>query len=258
MGIAVALVALVILIIVGIIAFSIFGSAFTDFQKQLADKQRIEDTQDEPEPEEVGGTPEETDVLCNLRIEFVGSAQGELLDDKVTLHHGSFQANTPENVLGFRGHDTAVAHYKWFCPEGVNEASLLDLMGFHAGANLQQANLQLAHIWTQQVDVDIFINFDGFSLTSGSQLTACEKGVGCDVSDKNLEFSGRDTILQGTEFPYAYSVPIYLYDVIEDDYRIDFWSEDFRMNDKPVNSKFKYTVCKAGNYDEAKKTCGNN
>lgn len=244
------LIALAFLIIVGVVVFSLFGSAFEDIQKNVDESIKAQSDQSPATVKSVGNLAEDTGTrVCNLKVEFVGMAKGNLLDSDIRTYSGNFLKQsffTINNAFDPEAFNTNVLEYQWYCTDpGPAQASFLDLLSFHAEANANSLGGKLAtgNIFETDEDVNLRYFFTGDSLNTGKKLVASKTEGG--VVDQ-LEFSDKVEIPQGTKFPLAYGVPVYLYDVTEDDYQIDFWVDRFPHNDKPVGFKFQHDICKPG------------
>lgn len=247
MGIIIGIVAIGFLFITGIVAFSLFGSAFTDIQRQLDERVELQNEQVNPNVRQIGNLAKDTGTrVCNLKVTFVGSAQGNLFNNDLDLFHGKFVGLFSDVDISLSGitprHDDSIAIYKWFCQDpGPEQASFLDILSFHSDANL--LNLASNDIFQTQQAIQLRMHFDGTSLTNGKRLVGSQEPDGI---VNLLEFSGSQRIALNTPLPLAYSIPVFLYDVTEDNYDIEFFSKQYKMNDKPVLSKFIYTICKPG------------
>lgn len=250
MGFVMSIAAIGFLLIAGVVAFSLFGSAFDDLQKQVDERVAIQNDQSGADVQSVGNLAIDTGTrVCNLKVEFVGMAKGNLLDSDIRTYSGNFLKSsffTINNAFDPDAFNTNVLEYQWYCTDpGPEQASLLDLLSFHAEANANSLGGKLAtgNIFETDTELNLRFLFTGDSINTGKKLVASKTPNG--VVDQ-LEFSDKVVIPNGTPFPLAYGVPVYLYDVTEDDYRIKFWNQDFTHNDKPVGFKFDHKICKPG------------
>lgn len=236
MGIITSVVAIGFLLIVGIIAYSMFGDAFDNFITALDERVAEQKDQADPSVQDVGNFADDTGTrVCNLKVEFVGSAEGIPLSDDIRIFQGS----------GFIGifpptHDTSIIKYRWFCSDaGVNQASFLDMFSFVAQDKLSNLGEEL-NLSATKTQIEVRFHFTATSLTNGNRMIASQ------TSDGNvnlLQFSDKQILGANLSFPITVNVPVFLYKVTEDDYNIQFWNEEFKINDKPVGHRFSYNLC---------------
>jgi len=244
MGIIISVVAIGFLGIVGIIAYSMFSDAFADFQKEIEDRIKDQNDQVPPEVDDVGNFAEDTGTrVCNLKIEFVGSISGQSFSDDIKIWHGSQSAF---GGLITEKHDSNVINYRWWCQDaGFNQATLLDMLNFVAQDKLNDLQLSLANLLRTTEDIELRFWLTGESKNTGNRLVGSKTPDG---TVNLLKFSDKETIPEGIDFPIDYGVPVYLYKVTEDDYTISWWNEEYISNDRNVNHKFSYTLCKPANF----------
>ena len=238
------------LIIIGIIAVTVLsmmgiGAGFIEDLGDYAKEQVASKAdQDAPDPSTVGNTIENNQGtgkrVCNVKIELVGSATGIILSDKVKLWNGvpsgggDFFAGVPTP-----DHDPAVIHYQWFCK---GEASPLSLLGFVFEDNFRKFGQTLALTETKN-DITIRFHVTGESKSNGLELTGTERE---NSTTQLLKFSGKQDFGSGISFPLEFNIPIYIYNVVEDNYILDYWTQEFELNDRNPGHHFKYTMCKSG------------
>ncbi len=243
------IVSLIILGIIGIVVYSMFTETIDDIFEKIKKEQQEQDDQVKPTQTDTGNTVDKTNTgrECNVRIDMVGSAYGRLLDNKVDLYHGTYLETANLGVLtGF--HDNGVINYQWFCTgDGINSASWFDMQTFAWDDKLNSLSLQLNNVFESGDNVDLRFFVEGTSKTNGLELFAKQSPTA--TVTKKL-FSDNIEIAEGTQFPYEYTVPVFLYDVPEDDYSLKFWNDDFKVNDRNAGHKFSYSMCEAG-----KSTC---
>lgn len=250
MGFVMSIAAIGFLLIAGIVAFSLFGSAFDEFNAAVDEKVKAQSDQSGADVKTLGNLAEDTGTrVCNLKVEFVGMAKGNLLDSDLRTYSGNFLKQsffTINNAFDPDAFNTNVLEYQWYCTDpGPEQASLLDLLSFHGEANANSLGGKLAtgNIFETDKDIKLRYFFTGDSINNGKKLAAAKDPNGI---VNQLEFSDSVDIGTGTKFPLAYGVPVYLYDVTEDDYEVDFWVDKFPHNDKPIGFKFQHNICKPG------------
>ena len=111
------------------------------------------------------------------------------------------------------------------------ESKLLNLV------SVVQNNLLRA---TDNVIVRMYFTGDSME-NSGKEMVASKTPDG---AVDQLQFSGKIVIAEGTDYPASYNIPIYLYDVTEDNYLVEYWTDSYIMNDKNPNHHFTYRLCK--------------
>lgn len=237
MGIILGLVGIGFLLIFGIVAYSLFSDAFDKVAETLDEQQKSQNDQVAPGVEDVGNLAKDTGGrVCNLKVEFVGSGTGESFSDDVKLWNGN------QNFFGITAkHDPAVIHYQWFC---VGQASLTDMMLFSAESKLMSlASLVENNLLRTTDNVIVRMYFTGDSLSNGRELVA-SKTPGGPVDQ--LQFSNKIVIAEGTDYPFSFNIPVYLYDVTEDNYLVDYWNDQYIFNERNPGHHFTYKICKPG------------
>ncbi len=216
------------LLIAFVISFSVFGGAWEKVFEALDEQRERQNDQADPSIANSGNLAKDTGTrVCNLKINVVGSASGVIFSDDLKLFVGDFGL--------FANHDKSIIRYQWYCTGLPSTASWFSFYGEKAISDLEQQNLLRSEGQT------IRIKLDGESKTTGKLL------VGKQSENSNVlinQFQDITEIPQGAEFPVGWNVRIFLYDVTEDDYNIEFWSEDFRINDQPVSTHIKYDLCR--------------
>ena len=242
---------LIVLVIIAVVVMYVMGIGvgfIEDLGDAIKEKVKAEADQDAPDVSTVGNT-EENNVgtgkrVCNVKIELVGSATGIILSDKVKLWNGK-----PSGGGDFFGgiatpsHSPDVINYQWFCK---GEASTLSLLGFVFEDNFRRYGDSLATtlaLTETKNDLTIRFHITGESKTNGLELTGTERERS---TIQLLEFSGKQDFSSSVSFPLEFNIPIYIYNVVEDNYVLDYWSEEFVLNDRNVGHHFKYTMCKSG------------
>lgn len=232
--------ALIIVIVVAVIGASFLGFSVTDFlddvKKTVDEQTKIANTQGDPDVTTTGNFVEDTGTRsCNLKVEFVGTITGDLLTDNPNVFNGKYL----QDGFSLPDHDDSVINYQWYCQ---GEASLLDMIAFSFADNAR--NLELQNVFNIENEQQLRFYFSGESKNTGNKLVACQEDENCADSEKRNEFIGSVTINAGTTLPSGFNVPIYLYDVTEDDYNISYKSDNLNINDRPVNTIFYYDLMK--------------
>jgi hypothetical protein len=232
--------ALIIVLVVAVIGASFLGFSVTDFfndiKKTVDEQTKIANEQGDPKVTTTANTVEDTGTRnCNLKVEFVGTITGNLLSDNPSVFNGKYL----QDGISLPTHDDSVIKYQWYCK---GEASLLDMVAFSLADNASK--LQLQNVFEIENDQPLRFIFSGESKTTGLELAGCPKDENCADSEKITEFSKSIEISAGTPLPSGFNVPIYLYDVTEDDYRITYKSDNLKINDRSVNTPFYYDLMK--------------
>ena len=232
--------ALIIVIVVAVIGASFLGFSVTDFfndiKKTVDEQTKIANTQGDPKVTTTGNFVEDTGTrTCNLKVEFVGTITGNLLSDNPSVFNGKYL----QDGISLPEHDDSVIKYQWYCQ---GEASLLDMIAFSLADNASK--LQLQNVFEIENDQQLRFYLSGESKNTGKKLVACQEDENCTDSEKRNEFIGDSLISAGTQLPSGFNVPVYLYDVTEDDYRITYKSDNLKINDRPVNTVFYYELMK--------------
>lgn len=247
---------LLIVLLFGIMIFvTFFGDAIQNWQNQLESLEKERASVQNPPPNESG--PIKTgDVLCNLKLNLVGSISGQYFNNDIEFHHGSFQTE-PSVFFNTLDHDPSVIKYKWYCPEGPNKASLLDYMSLFGEIKLEEMSLALANVNAERdagATIKYWWHVIGTNQDTGETMTGKLRTSDPDAQ-RVSEFFKSGILRQGTPLPSSYNVEITIIDVIEADYDLEFWNPDWEVNDRSPNFHFNYAVCKSGNYNEALKRC---
>ena len=232
--------ALIIVLVVAVIGASFLGFSVTDFlddvKKTVDEQTKIANTQGDPDVTTTGNFVEDTGTRsCNLKVEFVGTITGDLLTDNPNVFNGKYL----QDGFSLPDHDDSVINYQWYCQ---GEASLLDMIAFSFADNAR--NLELQNVFNIENEQQLRFYFSGESKNTGNKLVACQEDENCADSEKRNEFIGSVKINAGTTLPSGFNVPIYLYDVTEDDYNISYKSDNLNINDRPVNTVFYYDLMK--------------
>jgi hypothetical protein len=264
---------LIKLIIVGIIAVLVLttmgiGTEFLkDAGKFVKDKVDTGNEQDDPSLDKVGNTVDKTGTrLCDLEINFLGAVSGDALSDSINLWHGNHLAdNHPLVSSGFL--DPRVIEYKWKCPELDTQPANLswieslqfDLMSVVPNADISDnvfegEQLIFESAYTVQSPKKVRFHITGESITNDYDFVGIQRNS-LVTEQSNGPFSKSQSLSAGTTLPAAYDIRLYIDDVVEDDYIMEFWNEEWRVNDKNTGTHFDYTICKPGNYNDATGFC---
>ena len=228
------------MLVVAVIGASYLGFSVTDFfndvKKTVDEQTKIANTQGDPDVTTTGNFVEDTGTrTCNLKVEFVGTITGNLLSDNPSVFNGKYL----QDGISLPTHDDSVINYQWYCQ---GEASLLDMIAFSLADNASK--LQLQNVFEIENEQQLRFYLSGESKHTGKKLVACKDDENCTDSEKRNEFIGDSLISAGTQLPSGFNVPVYLYDVTEDDYRITYKSDNLKINDRPVNTVFYYDLMK--------------
>jgi hypothetical protein len=237
-------------LVVAVIGASYLGFSVTDFfndvKKTVDEQTKIANTQGDPDVTTTGNFVEDTGTRsCNLKVEFVGTITGDLLTDSPNVFNGKYLQDGILEIpnvgrINKITHDDSVINYQWYCQ---GEASLLDMLAFSFADNAR--NLEMQNLFQIDNNQKLRFYFSGESETNqGKKLTGCLKDENCADSKKINEFIGSIDISAGTQLPSGFNVPVYLYDVAEDDYKIAYKSDNLKINDRPVNTVFYYDLMK--------------
>lgn len=232
--------ALIIVLVVAVIGASYLGFSVTDFADDIKNKvdeqTKKANDQSDPDVETVGNFVEDTGTRsCNLKVEFVGTIAGDLLTDSPNVFNGKYL----QDGFSLPDHDDSVINYQWYCK---GEASLLDMLAFSFADNASK--LQLQNVFEIENEQSLRFYFSGESKNTGNKLVACQDDENCANSEKLTTFSDEVMISAGTQLPSGFNVPVYLYNVAEDDYKISYKSDNLNINDRPVNTVFYYDLMK--------------
>jgi hypothetical protein len=189
---------------------------------------------------ETGNTSDKTGKRnCNLKLEIVGSVTGQSFSDDVQIWTGE------QSFLGIikQKHDPSVIKYQWYCAS-PSIASWLDNFMFNAEDNAHKFVENNLLGTSANVDIAMFVSGD--SKTTGLQLVGTQLASQDVKTQGKFVFYGHQSIQEGISYPIELNVPIYIYNVAEDDYVIKFWNEKFQVNDRNINYKFNYNLCMSG------------
>jgi len=125
--------------------------------------------------------------------------------------------------------------------------SFLDLFGWNLNKNTIDGleELSLLAFGASLTDREtITIQFIGRSLTNQGKFLQSPE---LDKGTPGNPFTKSVTLPRGSQFPFAFQTPILnLDDVTEDNYLIEYWIEDFRLNAKAPGTIFNIDLCKPG------------
>ncbi len=247
---AIILVASIILILS---IMGIGGSFFDKLNASIEDRIRVQNAQADPDIKNTGNFAIDTGTrVCDLRLDFVGSvsANSLVVTGGISLWQGSFAFDFITGDL----HNINVVEYKWLCPQiGLTQTNWFELMenswlSYVGNPPIQTfASLEQQNILDGLIDDDIRIwwFFEGTSNNNGKNLIArSEDKLSSPLHDG--AFSNFQVIRAGTISPSEFKVTVWLYDLTEDDYSIEFWNPDFPVNNKRVNHHFFIDICKPG------------
>lgn len=228
----------VALIVVGIIAFSFFGTEigklYDDFQASIQEAEEDKKDTGTADPDKVGNTVGER---CNLRVTFVGAIDAINLygvnpfDEGLYLYLGNHPL--PELLGAFPDFDDSIVKYQWFC-QSVSPLSIIEY-------NLQKNSFQTLSVFDRTSGEEIRIKFEAFS-----------KETGLNMIDKRnvIVFQNEQKLSFDEDYPVALNVEIFVEDVVNDDYDLEFWDEKDNVGvngaPKTKGTRYHYDLCEAG------------
>lgn len=230
MAIVVGLVALVILIIVGIIAFSFFGDAFDDFNKAIDEQNEKQSDTGDPDPTKIGNTGP---VTCDLEVRFLGAIENKDIhnvlnfEDDLYLYLGDI--GSP--ILNLPVYSSDVQNYQWHCSSD----------DFLSALSWQAQKLQLNAIdqfLGDSAGETIRIKFEGRARDGPGIMSGVPSNS--KTGESVTVFQNSQRLPFDEPFPLALDLTIIVDDVVHDDYDILFWSDTEQMGvDGPIGVKGK-------------------
>jgi len=123
--------------------------------------------------------------------------------------------------------------------------SIFNLLSWNLAKNNEAAFEQLSLLALGVSDVSgevVRVNFIGSSVTrpAFNLYSPDFPSLGIEESP----FTKSATFDEGSNFPIQYRIKLILVDVTEDNYNIEFWFDDYLVNNKPVGTFFTKAICK--------------
>ncbi len=237
------------LLIASVVAYSFFGDTVDKIFTTLAEQQQQQNDQAQPEEKDSGNLASDTNTrVCNLELKFVGTVfDPVILGNPFTTQELELGMGTPNPVFDLvNSPNKNIIEYRWLCTGENATASWLELMSFYNTDKLTELSLTGSG-QIEEKDRTIRLFFSATSMNNGKDMFAGTSSSG----DRVNEFSDKIVLKQGTKLPSAFELPVFLYDVTEDDYYVEFYSKDLKINSKMPNSTFKYNLC-----SPTKTSCG--
>jgi len=225
-AIAVIIGAVVILSMLGIGA-----SFFEGIQASIQEQQDQQNDSADPDNARVANLAKDTGTrVCDLKLEFVGAITDDLTSDDRKIFMGD-----GVSIFDTIKRDNSVIRYQW------SNCGELSLASFFATLSFNAEKLALNSIFSNTSDGEVVrFKFCGNSIANGKSLYSPN------APSPVCPFQDQITLSVGAKFPIAFRVPVFLEDVTEDSYYIEYWNDNFQVNDQPVGKRFQYNLCKPG------------
>lgn len=246
MGLLTIVFAIAFLLISVVVILSFFGDQISQIQdsaqERLNKQNDIADIRDSDD----ANVSTNSQNVCDLRITFQGimndrdleffSADASFFNDERFVYIDNDQGISNWEILTGQPKLDPV-NYEWFC-DFVDPISALswsirtsnDLTPFEFVLGEEQTNAEIIR----------------FKFFLESKTDAPKRGFDFDGIGLNEPFQGSQTLPIGSEFPYNYQYSVMIEGITHDHYTMDFWNEDFSVNNRSVNFHFTEDICRAG------------
>jgi hypothetical protein len=243
-SILVGAIVLVMLLFGTVIFISFFSEEFLALQNIAEERLNKQKDKVDIRDEEDANIASNSDDVCDLRFTFRGiihdrdfeffSADDSFFTDERFIYIDNDQGISNWEILTGQPHLDPV-DYTWFCEFTDPLASFS---------------------WTQQTSNDL----TPLSFALGNEVTAGEvirfkffmdsktngnRAFDFDGIGLNEPFQGSTTLPIGSEFPIAWQFSVKLEGITNDHYTMDFWNEDYSVNNRNANHHFTENVCRA-------------
>lgn len=237
---------LVIVVFGGILFVSYFSDQIEELQALAQERlNKQKDIPDERDKDDANVASRDSDV-CDLRVTFVGYINDEYIFEALpfsAFHDDRFlvMGDVESEHFGFvpfgsNPTDISIIDYEWFCEFDDPLATFSwisktsdDLTTFDLTLGNEETageTVRFKFFLTSKTDGKRAFDFDGVGL--------------------NEPFQGSEVLPFGSNFPFNFRVSVLLEGVTHDHYDLEYWSEDYVINDKDTAHRFHYDLCRSG------------
>jgi len=248
---------IIILIILGLGVYLL--SSGTDFFSDIsADAEEREEKQEDsatPTIQDRGNVAADTTKeVCDLEITWYGTFRetDPFGFDPIGIFEQRFVfiGDQTHPISGLEAStDTRTFTYRWYnCSGGQFNLSFLDLFRNNLIQNnrLDTESLSIVSpllLGGSLTDREVIrIHFEGLSLNFQGKFLFDAEGKGIAPN----EFQASTTLPRGALIPHDFTIRTVLKDVTHDDYLIEYWIEDFRLNAQAPGARFNKDLCQVG------------
>lgn len=237
------------IVIIGMLFGSVFFiSFFSDeiLNFQAIAEERLNKQKDIPDVRDVddANIASNSDDVCDIRIIFRGiihdrdfeffSADASFFTDERFIYIDNNQGISNWDILTGQPNLDPV-DYTWFC-------DFTDPLASFSWTQQTADDLTpLAFVLGEEQTAGEVVRFKFFleSKTNGDRAFDFD-GLGL-----NEPFQGSTTLPIGSEFPFTWQFSVKLEGITNDHYTMDFFNEDFSVNNRNVNHHFTEDICRA-------------
>lgn len=235
----------VIVLVFGFVIFtSFFGEQISTLQQQAQERlDKQNDVPDIRDDEDANKALRGSDV-CDLRINLHGlindgrlnDSGGSFFTDEKFIYLNDGSIFWTQLLAGIEPDDSSAIDYQWFCEFDDPLAS---------------------YSWSLKTSNDLTpLDFAiGDETTAGETIRFKFFLEAFDDGDRAFDFDGRGLsepfqfstkLPTGSKFPFNWNMSIKLEGVTHDNYDMQYWNENYEVNDKTVNKVFHYDLCRVG------------